>query len=395
MTYQDNNIEEQDSLLSKEAKVWSWVLVVFLAFAILGEIGNIFSSAGALICIVLLGIILVAALPIEKVCGIWADKVGDDWKSKRKIALIVMFFISFILIGYAGGSAGNNNQQYSKGNETGAGTQNTVKECEHTWKAATCVDAKTCTKCGKREGSPLGHRWQPATCTKAMTCSVCGKTDGSPAGHKVSEYIVTLEATCGTSGKEEGTCSVCGEIIERTIQATGKHTVNKWTVTEESTCTKHGHREGVCTVCGTKLNEELELLEHVDDNTWVVTKAPGKSLSGERSTHCKNCGKVMQSESFTITKEQYNAMRSAESYLAFMAFSRKGLIDQLVFEGYSRESATIAVDSLIVDWYEQAVKKAQDYLDFMAFSRSGLIEQLIFEGFTRAQAEYACTQVGY
>ena len=78
-----------------------------------------------------------------------------------------------------------------------------------------------------------------------------------------------------------------------------------------------------------------------------------------------------------------------------MAFSRKGLIEQLEFEGYSTEAATIAVDSLGVDWNEQAAKCAENYLDLMSFSRSGLIDQLIFEGFTREEAEYGVSAVGY
>ena len=48
-----------------------------------------------------------------------------------------------------------------------------------------------------------------------------------------------------------------------------------------------------------------------------------------------------------------------------------------------------------MDWNEQAALKAQDYLDFMSFSRDGLIEQLMFEGFTAEQAEYGVTAVGY
>ncbi len=47
-----------------------------------------------------------------------------------------------------------------------------------------------------------------------------------------------------------------------------------------------------------------------------------------------------------------------------------------------------------MEWFEQAAKSAQTYLDFMAFSRSGLIDQLIFEGFTPEQAEYGVTAVG-
>jgi hypothetical protein len=42
----------------------------------------------------------------------------------------------------------------------------------------------------------------------------------------------------------------------------------------------------------------------------------------------------------------------------------------------------------------QAAKAAQSYLDTSSFSRSGLIEQLMYEGYTRAQAEYGAKKVG-
>jgi hypothetical protein len=96
-----------------------------------------------------------------------------------------------------------------------------------------------------------------------------------------------------------------------------------------------------------------------------------------------------------LTIGQRNAVRSAESYLRFSAFSRTGLIGQLEFEDYSTEDATFAVDYLDVDWNEQAAKSAESYLEFSSFSRSGLIDQLMFEGFTRAEAEYGVEQVGY
>lgn len=83
-----------------------------------------------------------------------------------------------------------------------------------------------------------------------------------------------------------------------------------------------------------------------------------------------------------------NAIRSAQQYLEFSAFSRSGLIDQLEYEGFSTEDATFAVDSLNVDWNEQAAKSARQYLEYTSFSRSGLIDQLVYEGFTHAQAEY-------
>ena len=90
-----------------------------------------------------------------------------------------------------------------------------------------------------------------------------------------------------------------------------------------------------------------------------------------------------------LTRSEENAVQSAESYLDYTAFSRSGLIEQLVYEGFTIAEATLAVDYLNVDWNEQAWKSAESYLDYTAFSRSGLIEQLVYEGFTIAEATLA------
>ncbi|WP_280403079.1 Ltp family lipoprotein [Nocardia brasiliensis] len=94
-----------------------------------------------------------------------------------------------------------------------------------------------------------------------------------------------------------------------------------------------------------------------------------------------------------ITSSQRNAIRSAQQYLDYSAFSRSGLIHQLEYEGFSTADATFAVDSLKVDWNEQAAKSAKQYLEYTSFSRSGLIDQLVYEGFTRVQAEYGVNAV--
>jgi hypothetical protein len=91
---------------------------------------------------------------------------------------------------------------------------------------------------------------------------------------------------------------------------------------------------------------------------------------------------------------QQNAIKQAENYIESMPFSEKGLINQLVFEGYSQEDATFAVKNIQVDWRYQAVRHAKQYLESMPFSKSGLIEQLIFEGHSKENATYAATQVG-
>jgi hypothetical protein len=102
----------------------------------------------------------------------------------------------------------------------------------------------------------------------------------------------------------------------------------------------------------------------------------------------------------TLTNQQQNAVRSARDYLNLTAFSRQGLIDQLSSaygSGYSVKDATIAVDSLKVDWNAEAVQSAKEYLKLTAFSCNGLIKQLDspYGGkFTVAQATYGAKQAG-
>lgn len=86
------------------------------------------------------------------------------------------------------------------------------------------------------------------------------------------------------------------------------------------------------------------------------------------------------------------ALSSAKDYLRVSALSRKGLIDQLEFEGYTTAEATYAVDNCGANWKEQAVKSAKNYLKIMSFSKQGLIDQLEFEGFTSEEAIYGVEQ---
>lgn len=95
-----------------------------------------------------------------------------------------------------------------------------------------------------------------------------------------------------------------------------------------------------------------------------------------------------------MTTAQKNALRSAQSYLKFTAFSYEGLIDQLEYEQYSYEDAVFAVDNCGADWDEQALNSALSYLEYTAFSYSGLIDQLEYEKFTTEQATYAADNCG-
>lgn len=94
------------------------------------------------------------------------------------------------------------------------------------------------------------------------------------------------------------------------------------------------------------------------------------------------------------TSGQKNARESAEGYLSFSPFSRKGLIRQLssdVGGGFSVADATYAVDALNTDYNEQAYKAAKNYLSISPFSRKSLIRQLssdVADGYTTKQATF-------
>ncbi|GLO65104.1 Ltp family lipoprotein [Oceanobacillus kimchii] len=96
--------------------------------------------------------------------------------------------------------------------------------------------------------------------------------------------------------------------------------------------------------------------------------------------------------SLKISVSQENAIRQAESYLDFSAFSKSGLIEQLEYERFSKEYATFAVENIKL--IGERKRYYMQKVIFTGFSRSGLIDQLLYEGHSEADANYAAEQVG-
>ena len=100
-------------------------------------------------------------------------------------------------------------------------------------------------------------------------------------------------------------------------------------------------------------------------------------------------------EAEDVPREHAAALKQAERYIEFSAFSEAGLFEQLTSEygsGFPPEAAQYAIDNLEVDWNEQALKQARSYLETFPMSDHELREQLISEfggQFTPEQADYA------
>ena len=162
----------------------------------------------------------------------------------------------------------------------------------HTWSAATCSTPKTCSLCGSSEGEALGHKWTDATCTNPMACSVCAEVAGNALGHDWADATCDLPSTCRICGTANG-------------EPLG-HTVEAWNETVASTCTEAGTEEGTCTVCGETAERTLDLIDHTPSE-WIVTVEPTENSDGTHVKKCTYCDAELESEQFSMTPEEIEA----------------------------------------------------------------------------------------
>ena len=106
------------------------------------------------------------------------------------------------------------------------------------------------------------------------------------------------------------------------------------------------------------------------------------------------CGMTEGSLKPAAADSKDDAVSRAKSYIKSSGFSRDGLVDQLEFEGFTKEEAEYGADNCGADWFEMAEKKAKSYIKTMGFSRDGLVDQLEYNQFTKEEAEYGADNCG-
>lgn len=134
--------------------------------------------------------------------------------------------------------------------------------------------------------------------------------------------------------------------------------------------------------------------EDSGDSAKSTTKAETTKSQAAKPATAKPSKPSKPSEN--ITASQKNALAKAKMYLGTMAFSKKGLADQLSSEidGFSKEDAVWAASKVDANWGEQAEKKAKEYQDTMPMSGAELKHQLEFDGFTPEEAAQGVAKVG-
>ena len=83
-----------------------------------------------------------------------------------------------------------------------------------------------------------------------------------------------------------------------------------------------------------------------------------------------------------------------EIYLDMLNFSRQGLIDQLVYDGYPEDAAVAAVDACGTDWQEQAFLFVESMLEYFPdTTKESMLSMLLSDGYTQEQAENAVKEI--
>ena len=173
---------------------------------------------------------------------------------------------------------------------------NWTLDADGKWQGYTVSDKGAClhTDYGTTENTV------PATCGEAgrvdTICSNCGEVVSTrelpPTGaHDWGNGVVTTAPTETTPGVRTFTCTVCGDIREETIPATGAHDY-QFTKTVAPTCTDGGYDLYTCSGCGAT---EKRNLTDAAGHKWdggTVTTAPTETTPGVRTFTCTVCSQT-------------------------------------------------------------------------------------------------------
>ena len=173
---------------------------------------------------------------------------------------------------------------------------NWTLDADGKWQGYTVSDKGACT----HTDYGTTERTMPATCGEAgrvdTICSNCGEVISTrelpPTGaHVWDNGVVTTAPTETTPGVRTRTCTVCGDIREETIPATGAHDY-QFTKTVAPTCTDGGYDLYTCSGCGAT---ERRNLTDAAGHKWdggTVTTAPTETTPGVRTFTCSGCGQT-------------------------------------------------------------------------------------------------------
>ena len=140
------------------------------------------------------------------------------------------------------------------------------------------------------------------------TCSVCGDVEEKviEAAHNFGAWDET-GVNCETGGTRTKTCSACGYVVSETVAA-GEHIETEIQGAKEPTFEEDGSTGAVvCTKCGATVEEAKVISKYVNsakdatatDSAWIVT--PGYLIDGDMNTGVTGYGDAKRDTTHTLT----------------------------------------------------------------------------------------------
>ena len=174
-----------------------------------------------------------------------------------------------------------------------------AKTEDHSWNQGEITKEPTC----KEEGE------------KTFTCSICGNTKTekvSTTDHQHMEIRNQKNPTCKEAGYSGDTyCADCGVKISsgKTIAKTKNHNWDGGVITTEPTCTERGEKTFTCTICGNINTKKVNATGH-RYGAYKVVKEPTNKRKGLKSKTCSVCGKIVYE---AIPKTNFSPTDSSET----------------------------------------------------------------------------------
>ena len=131
---------------------------------------------------------------------------------KKILTICILLFVFSIALT----ACGKCEHSYSNGCDASCNECGEERAITHSFKAANCTEAKTCSVCGKTEGEALGHTPESddGDCTTDIKCANCGA-------------VTTVGNASHTPESDDGDCTTavkCGECDKTAIEAKAAHT---------------------------------------------------------------------------------------------------------------------------------------------------------------------------
>lgn len=237
----------------------------------------------------------------------------------------------------------------------------------HDWSDKYTVEEPTCTEAGRKyivcsrcgeinEGTveeipALGHTGGEATCTRPAICDRCGKTYGTtdPNNHTETEIRNAVAASCSQEGYTGDVyCSTCGTLIKKgeTIAAV-PHTWLPGVVTQKPTCTEAGIETFSCSVCGQVSTRVVEATGHKWETTYTIDKQPTVMEEGSQSIHCSVCGISKPGSSVAVAKLNASAGNTIYNSKASYTVTKTGSNPTVEYAAPKTTAATVTIPETV------------------------------------------------